>query len=175
MANTGFISMAPLIAGVQTVVNATGVMVTAIHDVDLPAVDTVVDAIRAVDVPALQAKIFRGSTKVEWDQRDNAALGTVIDLTGPGKVLSCCFYLRNNSGFRLTVDGVVGTEFDNGDAAGTFNVEPEHSSSGAEQFGYIADGTSSVVISVEFKTQFLVEMHSDAGGFVSAKVLWVDD
>jgi len=72
MANTGFISVAPAIAAVaaqitahRVATDATGVIVVNIHDVDLPAVNDVVDAIRVTDFPTTDALIISEHTDTE--------------------------------------------------------------------------------------------------------------
>lgn len=117
MANTGFISVAPLIAGVQTVVDE-------IRAIDVPAlalqntnIDTVVDAIRATDIAtitnAIAAKAIRGTFKRAYHLTVNVAFEDVLNLTSTsGKLL----YIIANSPagdtqrVKLTVDGMVGDE-----------------------------------------------------------------
>lgn len=112
MSNSYNISMAPLIAGVQTVVNVTGVMVTAIHDVDLPAVDAVVDAIRATDITtitdAITAKKVRGEFKLATNLAITSEYVEMLNLTSTSGKIVC---LRGECGatteqrIQITVDG----------------------------------------------------------------------
>jgi len=167
MANTGFISMAPQIAAVQTVVDAIRATDVPVLTAGIATIAADTNNIRTVDVPAIDAaitaKVRRGQFKVGYLTTAETTSQDVINITGSGQLYRiACEAVSQELRIIVTIDGVAGSERSlTADTTGFLGFKDPPSVTDDLWFECSEELPD---ISVEYKTSLRVQIRCALGG-----------